>query len=300
MVEPNFPMPDGYLWQYQFIRLVQSWKNPLLERILHYCTISGSEVFYIAVLPILFWAINKRLGLRIAYVFLSSMYLNGWLKDAFRVIRPVGIPGIVSKYLHTSTGFAMPSGHAQGPMTFYIALSRWVRKPWFNFLALLLILAMGFSRVYFGLHWPMDVLVGWGIGLVVALLGWWIGEWWTYRSYPHQIRLGLAIAIPVAMFVLHTGDTSAGYACSLMGIGVGAVLEEHHLRLELPGELWKRLAALVIGMAGLIALQWIIKWPSGIVFIAIRDLSIGLWATLGAPYVFLRCGLYQPGEEARV
>ena len=39
-------------------------------------------------------------------------------------------------------------------------------------LAALVIVGVGFSRVYLGVHWPSDVLAGWCLGSAWALLGW--------------------------------------------------------------------------------------------------------------------------------
>ncbi|QSO46979.1 phosphatase PAP2 family protein [Alicyclobacillus mengziensis] len=297
-MEPDFPMPQGYVWQYELIRYVQLWHAAWLEKGLHILTIMGTERFYVLALPIIFWGINKRFGLRLAYSFLTSMYACNWLKDAFQVVRPIGIPGVHSAYTETSSGYALPSGHAQGGATFWGLLGLWIRKAWFWVLVVVLVFCIGFSRVYFGLHWPLDVIVGWILGLLFAFLFWWIGQWWTYRQYAFKIRMTFAVAIPTIMLIVHTGTTSAEYAMLLLGIGVGAVLEERWLGLELAPEWWRRVSAVVIGIAGVIALQWLIKWPVEVVlWRLVRDLLIGVWGTLGAPYVFERSGLYRKAED---
>ncbi|RIV17147.1 phosphatase PAP2 family protein [Alicyclobacillaceae bacterium I2511] len=292
MLAPDFPIPFGYRWQYIVIRWLQSWHWLGLHQGMFWLTWLGGEWFYLLVLPILFWAVSPRVGLRVAYILILSMYTNYWLKYALHFIRPLGIPGIHSDLTANSTGYAMPSGHAQGSATLWGLLAYWFKRPWFTVLAILLVLCIGVSRVYLGVHWPQDVLVGWVLGAAFAWLGWVFGRWWTYRGYRENIRLLLAVALPLALWGLHRGSADAAYASLLLGLGLGSVLQNRWFGLQMNPLWWKRGAAVIIGMAGMIALQWGIKWPVSLLWVSVVNLLIGLWGTLGAPYLFGRAGLY--------
>ena len=43
--------------------------------------------------------------------------------------------------------------------------------------AMLLVLLVGLTRVYLGVHYPTDVLAGWVVGGVWAILGWMLLRW---------------------------------------------------------------------------------------------------------------------------
>lgn len=299
MYAPTFPMPAGYVWQYELIRWLQSYLTTDLERVMKGLTLFGVEWFYILVLPILFWGVNKRIGLRLMYVFLTCMYSNAWMKDFFHIHRPIGVPGIQSYFVATATGASMPSGHAQGAMAFWVLVGKCVHRGWFWVVAMVFVFAIGVSRIFLGVHWPLDILVGWAFGLAFGLFGWWVGKWWTYRRYAFRIRMATAVILPAICLLSQLGPDSAQYAGLLLGVGVGAVFEEHWCCTELEPEVWKRACAVIVGIAGMIALKWLIKWPvDQIPMLVTRDVLIGLWATLGAPYVFEKCGLYRRGEPA--
>jgi undecaprenyl-diphosphatase len=75
---------------------------------------------------------------------------------------------------------SFPSGHSTLSAATYLTLAvlianlephRWTKMMVFV-LAAVLVVGIGFSRVYLGVHWPSDVLAGWSLGAAWALAGW--------------------------------------------------------------------------------------------------------------------------------
>jgi undecaprenyl-diphosphatase len=104
-------------------------------------------------------------------------------------------PDLVSPLVYT-TSHSFPSGHALLAAATYLTLGAMLARVQPNhalrgylmFLAIMLAIIVGVSRVYLGVHWPTDVLAGWTIGAVWALICSLIA-YWLQRLGGTRIRL---------------------------------------------------------------------------------------------------------------
>ena len=103
---------------------------------------------------------------------LICFLLNQGLKLLFSRPRPIDIN------LITESGYSYPSGHSMMSMAFYglliyfisnSKLSNW-KKYTLNILLSILVLLIGFSRIYLGVHFASDVIAGFSLSLAYLIL----------------------------------------------------------------------------------------------------------------------------------
>jgi membrane-associated phospholipid phosphatase len=129
----------------------------------------GTENFYIIIFPAIYWCLNPGLGIRMGITLLSATSLNSFLKIAFHLPRPYWVDPKVIAYSSESS-FGFPSGHSQMAASVWGVLGYSIKRPAAIISAIFLILMIGISRLYLGVHFFTDVLAGWVFGLIILIL----------------------------------------------------------------------------------------------------------------------------------
>ena len=158
----------GLLMTVAWAEFLQRFRSPWLDTLVYYITSLGSEWFFLAAVPLLYWTWNKRAGYRIAVLFLFGEWAKNGLKVAFHTPRPQPTDGAEVLHPETGPGYSFPSGHAESSTVFWGQLAVEARKRWLYLLGLIIVFLVSMSRLYLNVHWPIDVLGGFLLG--VALL----------------------------------------------------------------------------------------------------------------------------------
>lgn len=157
-------------FQLDILIYLQSIRNELLTGIFTFFTIC-TEVPVITVLTaMLYWCINKKAGQRILFALAGSLNINVAVKNIVKMPRPIGTKGLISLRTQTATGYSFPSGHTQTATTFWTSMITQFKNIWIYIIGILMILGAGISRLYLAVHWPMDVIVGWILGIILSIL----------------------------------------------------------------------------------------------------------------------------------
>lgn len=128
----------------------------------------GDEAFYVLVFPLIYWCLDRRLGLRLGVMLLLSAGLNAILKLLLATPRPWFLdpdlgPG-------PATSFGMPSGHAQNAVAVWGLAAADLRRVWAVAGAVAAAALIGLSRLQLGAHFAGDVVAGWLVGTLLLVV----------------------------------------------------------------------------------------------------------------------------------
>ena len=148
---------------------IATFRSPLMTELMELITAMGSltiTVFITIIMGGYLLAKRYYFDAGILIIALSGASILNWtLKLAFHRSRPLFS-------LITASGYSFPSGHAMVSLVFYgmLIYLLWIRYGrsriacLISFFLALLILLIGISRIYLGVHYPSDVLAGFAAG----------------------------------------------------------------------------------------------------------------------------------------
>ncbi|MEM3606047.1 MAG: phosphatase PAP2 family protein [Candidatus Bathyarchaeia archaeon] len=163
----------GSVWVNLFDEKIFFWvinnNSRLLNVLMLTVTYVGSTISWF-IAGILLWFLRKR---KEAFLLVFALLIGGvltfFMKIAFHRIRPFQII-IETKVLEREEGFSFPSGHSVSSFSSAIILERKIKKIYLSFFIYALAFLIGYSRVYIGEHWPLDVDFGGIIGLTIGFI----------------------------------------------------------------------------------------------------------------------------------
>lgn len=274
-------------------------------------TMLGEETVFLVIALVFVWCVNKREGFYILISGLAGTLINQALKLICKVPRPwVKDPNFkpVGDAIEEATGYSFPSGHTQNATTTFgaIAASHSARK-WVLSLCTALIVLVGFSRMYLGVHTPADVLTSLGIGLVLvfALHPLFKTEERFERSMPYIVAAAVALSVAFLVFVLLTPEgnhdannyhSAMKNACTLLGCTLGLVpmylLDRKYIKFDTKASWYVQIIKLVLGFGLVLAVKSGLSSPLTALFgnefvaRAVRYFLVVIMAGVVWPYCF--------------
>ncbi len=148
-----------------FLQTLGAWLQSLSKLL----SFLGTESFYILVMPAVYWCVDALSGLRLGMILVLSGSLNGLTKLIFKSPRPYWVDKQVIPVARERS-FGLPSGHAMNASALWGQISYEFKRRWLTWVCIAMIVLIGLSRLVLGVHFSLDVAIGWILGLLVYLL----------------------------------------------------------------------------------------------------------------------------------
>lgn len=278
----------------EFIAALVSFSqaNKAVEYFFRAFTFLGDDEFFMIMLPVIYWCINKSLGYwASAVLLLSALFTSDIPKVITRLPRPV-VPGV-----DTPLDFSFPSGHTSCAVTVWGYLAVRLKQRWFWVWTVAAVILIGFSRNMLGYHYPGDVLGGIVFGIVflaiflrLSVLFYEKG-WLEKFSFPLLLAISIIIPLGLSFIPVVPATKLMGY---LAGASLGYVLEKEKIGFLTRGKWYQHVLKVLLGVAVMFGIVVGLSdvLPSAVHLLGfIRYAFAGFWVLFLAPAIFVKIGL---------
>lgn len=259
---------------------LESIRVPWLDTVMAAITHLGEETVFMVAALFVFWCVSKRHGYYLLAIGFAGTVLNQFLKLLFRIPRPWVLDSdftIVESARAQATGYSFPSGHSQNAIGTFGGIARFTRRKWVRVAAIVVAVLVPLSRMYLGVHTPLDV----GVAAVIAVA-------LVFALYPLMecsdsrnsvmgavLAVMLALAVGYLLFVslypfpadVDAANLASGVenAWKLLGATVGMLvgwwLDVRFIHFDTRAVWYVQLIKLVGGLALLLGIRAALKAP---------------------------------------
>ena len=156
-----------------FLRWLETIRIPGLNEFMLGITYLGDEIAFLVVALILFWCVDKRRGYYVLAVGFLGTITSQFLKIWYRIPRPWYQDEnftILEQAREGAGGYSFPSGHTQSSIGTFGGIAVTSKSLLVRALCLAACILVPFSRMYVGVHTPLDVAIGAVISVVILLV----------------------------------------------------------------------------------------------------------------------------------
>lgn len=286
-----------------FLYLLEGIRNPVLDTFFGTVTYLGDEIGFLAIALTFAWCISKNDGYYILCSGLFGTIVNQALKLTFRIPRPWVIdPNFkaVESAVPAAAGYSFPSGHTQNASCTFGSVAVLTKRGLIKGLAIAAVLLTAFSRMYLGVHTPLDVGVSLVIGAVIVLALYPVFKHAREHYKTYYLIFGILAFLSLCFLIIisvvsanvefepHHIASAMKNGATLLGVSVGmligCVIDAKYVHFDVKAPLIAQILKLVIGLALVLAIKSGLKIVFGgddetIVLRAVRYMMIALFAS---------------------
>ncbi len=257
-----------------FLYFLESIRNPVFDWFFSLITHLGEETFFLVIAIFFFWCVNKREGYFILITGLVGTVVNQIAKLFFRIPRPWILDpdfDIIEAAREEATGYSFPSGHTQNIAGTFGSIAAYEPKKWKTALCTTIVVLVAFSRMYLGVHTPLDVIVSllFALALILLLRPLFATEENFKKSMPWIVVGSTLLSLGFLAYVLaisgdasldaHNYQSGLKNACTLLGCTAGLIavyfIDFKFINFETEAKWYAQVLKLVIGLGGVLAIK---------------------------------------------
>lgn len=248
-----------------FLYVLESIRIPVLNELMLAITTLGEETAFLVIALVLFWCVDKYLGYYVLSVGFTGVLANQTLKLLFRIPRPWVQDKnftILEQARAGATGYSFPSGHTQSAVGTFGGIAYATKRKKIRVLCFVLAVLVAFSRMYIGVHTPLDVLVSVGIAIVLVLAIKPLVLDHQNKYMPIMLAIMFILALGYLCFVhfypfpadidgdnyLHGVETAYTLLGSLLGMITVYFADTKYLKFETKAIWWAQIIKVVLGL----------------------------------------------------
>ncbi len=157
----------------EFLYFLEKIRIPVLNEFMLLITQFGEETAFLVTALIVFWCVDRYKGYYILSVGFLGTLANQFMKLWFRIPRPWVLDEnftILEQAREAASGYSFPSGHTQSAVGTFGAIAYTTKNRWVRFSTVAIAILVPISRMYIGVHTPMDVFVAASIAVFLILI----------------------------------------------------------------------------------------------------------------------------------
>lgn len=255
-----------------FLYLLEKIRIPVLNEIMLAITTMGEETAFLIIALILYWCVDKYLGYYTLSVGFIGTIANQFLKLWFRIPRPWVIDNnftILEQAKEAAAGYSFPSGHTQSAAGTFGAIAYTTSNKKLRVLAIVLALLVAFSRMYIGVHTPLDVGVSLALAIILVIALRPIVFSKQHKYIPMLLVFMSVLAVGYLCFVefypfptdvdSHNYQSGLNNAYTLLGALIGLfvayIVDEKWLNFKTQAVWWAQILKVVMGLLLVLAVK---------------------------------------------
>lgn len=271
--------------QEQILVFFESIRTDVLTVFFTTVTMMAEHLFLLPLLAVLYWLVDKRKSRRLAWFMLFNGVANGMMKSIVNMPRPFDKGVVKPIRMETATGSSFPSGHTQTATSFWMGSMFILKTNASIILGSIMIILTALSRLYLGVHWPMDVVAAIAFGIIFTYFAHLLideeGEFTEFHIILSSLLCLLVLIFKVEADLYKT-------VAALWGLCIGSYLENKYIQFEVKGSKRYQITKIVIGLIGILVIYVGMSklLPAQKVVSMIKYALVIIWIMAGAPYLF--------------